>query len=296
MRTIKNIKKIIAHADINDVDLIEKIDVGFSNDVYSVDEEYILKISKDKQYSNFIRKDIHYCKLLENKLPVPKVLYSGEFDGKAYFIYKIIKGDNLYNVWHISNENQRKNYIKQICDILKTINKFPHEDLGNNWKEFVYSEIINLLNSDKQKNALNKNLINRIKTFVEKNKHVLETEKISLIDWDLHFDNFIVSGGQIVGRLDFERVMTASLDYQMVLVKRMIRNPKKYASENAEKFVDVKDYMNLMDWYNEFYPKMFDFPEIKTRLNLYSVLMCLYDIAIFGADKKLKDEISEYLE
>jgi hypothetical protein len=39
---------------------------------------------------------------------------------------------------------------------------------------------------------------------------------------------------------------------------------------------------------------MFDFPEINTRLNLYSVLMCLDDIAIFGVDEQLKKEIIEY--
>ena len=292
---MKKIKKIFKQAGINDVDLIEKIEVGFSNDVYSVDDKYILKISKDKQYSNFIRKDINYCGLFEDKLPVPKVLYSGELDGKAYFIYKKIKGNNLYNVWHLSDENQRKDYIKQICKILKTINAYPHETMGKTWEEFVYSEIMDRIESAEQKNLLNDNLINKIKSYLENNNHILKTEKISLIDWDLHFDNFIVSDGRIVGRLDFERVMTASLDYQMVLVKRMIRNPKKYASENAEKFVEPKDYINLMHWYAEFYPEMFDFPEIEKRLNLYSVLMCLNDIGIFGVDEKLEDEILEYL-
>jgi aminoglycoside phosphotransferase (APT) family kinase protein len=290
------LKKLFKELGITDVNSIEKIEVGFANDVYSVDDKYIFKIAKDKLYSDYIKKDIYYCRLFQNKLPVPKVLYTGELDGKAYFIYKKIKGDNLYDVWHLSNEKQRESYIKQICDILRAINGYPYEDLGKSWQEFVYSKMIAYIKLFRGQGILDKKLTDKLRSYIEKNKKALEIEKIALVDWDLHFDNLLVSGGKIVGRLDFERVMTASLDYQMVLVKRMVRNPKKYASENAEKFVVVKDYANLMNWYKEFYPEMFEFPEIDMRLNLYAILMCLDDIAIFDLDEQLKDEIAEYLD
>jgi len=290
------IKEIFNNSGIGHVNLIEKIEVGFANDVYSIDDKFIFKISKEKQYSNYIKKDIHYCKLFENQLPVPKVIKSGELDGKAYFIYKKIKGDNLYDVWHLSNEIQRESYIKQICDILRTINRFPYEDLGISWQDFVYSKMIDYIKLFNNKGILDEKLTDKLRLYIEINKVKLKDEKIALVDWDLHFDNFLVSDGKIVGRLDFERILTASLDYQMVLVKRMVRNPKKYASENAEKFVEVKDYVKLMDWYKKFYPEMFDFPKIEMRLNLYSILMCFDDIALFGGDEKLKEEIVEYLE
>lgn len=290
---MEKIKTIFKDLGIG-ADFIEKIEVGFANNVYSVDDEYIFKISKEKQYNDCVIKDIHYCRLFEKKLPVPKVLHTGELEEKAFFIYKKIKGDNLYDVWHLTNELQRKNYIKQISEILKTINGFPYDYLGKSWQNFVCSRLRDGINLAQNKGVLNNNLIDIVEKYFESNKKVLKNEKISLIDWDLHFDNFIVADGKIVGRLDFERVTTASLDYQMVLVKRMVRNPKKYASENAEKFVNVKDYKKLLDWYKEFYPEMFDFPEIEMRLNLYAILMCFDDIAIFGGDEKVNIEIMEY--
>ena len=289
---MKNIKKLFADLGIAGVQSVEKIEVGFANDVYSVGDKYIFKISQESQYNHHIERDIHYCRLFEGKIPAPKVLYTGELEGKAYFIYEKIQGDNLYDVWHLCDEDQRRSYVRQICDILKVLNTFPPDDIGMSWQEFVYSKLLDGIAVMKEEDE---KIANALKAYVEENKGILEEEKISLIDWDLHFDNILVSEGQIVGRLDFERVMTASLDYQMVLVKRMVRNPKKYASENAEKFVDVKGYAKLLGWYQEFYPEMFDFAEIETRLNLYAISMCFDDIAIFGGDEKLIEEIVEYL-
>lgn len=292
---MKNIKKLFAEAGIANVDSIEKIEVGFANDVYCVDGEYILKVSQEKQYNAAIELDIHYCRLFEGHFSAPKVLYSGELDGKACFIYKKIKGDNLYDVWHLCTEKQRKSYIKQICGILRSINGFTCDDLGDSWQRFVHARAMEGIELAREKGVLDEKLVDNLKSYFESNKGVLEVEKMVLLDWDLHFDNFLVADGQIVGRLDFERIETASLDYQMVLVKRMVRNPKKYASEHAEQFVEVGDYAKLMDWYQEFYPEMFDFPEIEKRLNLYAVWMCLDDVEIFGGNEELVKEIEEYL-
>ena len=40
---MKKIQKLFADVGIGDVELIEKIEVGFANDVYSIDDEYIFK-------------------------------------------------------------------------------------------------------------------------------------------------------------------------------------------------------------------------------------------------------------
>ena len=62
----------------------------------------------------------------------------------------------------------------------------------------------------------------------------------------------------------------------------------------ALKTKNMQAYMKLMDWYREFYPEMFDFPDIEMRLNIYAILHCLEDIAIFGGLKEL-EEIVEYM-
>jgi aminoglycoside phosphotransferase (APT) family kinase protein len=289
---MSDIKNLFVELGIGEVQSVEKIEVGFANDVYSVDDEYIFKISQEPQYNRHVERDIHYCRLFEGKIPVPKVLHTGELDGKAYFIYKKIQGDNLYDVWHLCDEEQRRSYVRQICDILKVLNGFPPDDLGMSWQEFIYAKLLDGASALEKENA---ELAVKVRAYLEANRAVLEAEKISLIDWDLHFDNILVSDGKIVGRLDFERIMTGSLDFQMVLVKRMARNPKKYASAHAEQFIELQDYASLIDWYKEFYPEMFDFSDIDMRLNLYAMQHCLNDISLFGWHEALGGEISEYI-
>lgn len=291
------IKKILKQAGIHNVATITKIEVGFSNDVYCIDDKYILKISKRKEDNTNLKKDIFYCNLFQDSLPVPKIIYSGESEksqGRAFFIYEKIKGENLYNLWHLCSETQRKNYVQQICEMLKVINRASHEDFKENWGEMFLSKINAKLRKLEESDGLPKDMSKQVKQFAETVD--LKGEGIVLVNWDLHFDNFLVRDNKIVGFLDFENCMTAALDYQMVLVKRMVRNPTKYASEHAAKFISDKDYENLIDWYEEYYPAMFDFKDIKKRLRLYAIEHCLDDIYYFPKIEDLKKEVKEYLE
>ena len=54
---MKKIQKVFVGLGIGG-DLVEKIEVGFANDVYSVDDEYIFKIAHEGQYNDFVRTDI----------------------------------------------------------------------------------------------------------------------------------------------------------------------------------------------------------------------------------------------
>ncbi|MFA6992827.1 MAG: hypothetical protein WC269_06180, partial [Candidatus Gracilibacteria bacterium] len=128
------------------------------------------------------------------------------------------------------------------------------------------------------------------------NKRVLNKSKIALTYWDQHFDNFIVSKGKIVGVLDFERISISSIDYALFLVRKMVSNPKKYASIKAEKYVKIEDYSNLMEWYKKFYPALFHFDNIEKRLDFYSIERCLDDLYYFPKAKELITELLSYLK
>jgi len=293
------IKQIFLEAGLGDVSDIQKVDVGFMNDIYSVDDKYILKVSKVKENNALLRKDIRYCGLFKGKLPVPDILYTNAADELAeivFFIYHKIQGDNLYDVWHEADEYQRRSYIEQICGMLKILNKMPCGEFEGTWQSFIYSQINDGLKELEKQDLLPEDLIASLREFLDENKSLLEEARITLVDWDIHFDNFLVSDGRIVGFLDFEWCKAFSLDYQMVLVKRMVRNPKKYASEYAEQFVVKEDYAKLLDWYQEFYPEMFDFKGIENRLNLYAIVHCIGGMlnAAPNVEKHI-EEIKEYL-
>ncbi len=114
---------------------------------------------------------------------------------------------------------------------------------------------------------------------------------MALTYWDPHFDNFIVRGEKIVGMLDFERTDIMSIDYVLDIVQRMVRRPEKYASEESEQFTKAADYSSLLDWYQEFYPELFDFEDLERRLDIYSISYSLSEIDWYPQAEAAKQEL-----
>jgi len=87
----------------------------------------------------------------------------------------------------------------------------------------------------------------------------LDEQKIGLVYRDIHFDNILVKDNQISGILDFERTELASIDYVLLIIKKMMEHPTKYMSEVWEKFAKKEDYAHLRNRFKEFYPELFEF-------------------------------------
>ena len=216
-------------------------------------------------------------------------------------IYPKIEGDNLYAKWHLLSNEQRKIIIKQLCDILKAINKSPYNEFlqkfdvnfSDNWHDNILNQIQNSIMKIEEKKLLSPEFIKAIKKFVDDNHHVLKEQKMTLVYWDAHFDNILVQDTKIVGLLDFERTEVSSIDFVLDIVKRMVEYPKKYMSEKFEKFAKKEDYAYLMDWFQEFYPQLFEFEKLDKRLDLYAVEHDLDTLIWYPNSKEVKQMIAK---
>jgi len=194
-------------------------------------------------------------------------------------IYPKIEGDNLYSKWHLMNDSERKNVVKQLCDILRIINKSSFEKFVKrfklnssvNWQDKMLNQIRDSLEKIEDRKIISPKFIQAIKNFVEANHNVLTDQKIALVYWDAHFDNILIKNNEIVGILDFERTELSSIDFTLDIIKRMVDYPKKYMSEEFEKFAKEEDYSQLLIWFQEFYPELFEFKNLDKRLDLYAV-------------------------
>ncbi len=155
------------------------------------------------------------------------------------------------------SNDERKDIIRQLCDFLKIINNTDYQKFVDkfkisfpiNWKESIESKIQKSLQELETREILSKEFAQKIQKFVDENKYVLDEQKISLVYWDTHFDNILVKDNKIIGILDFERTELASIDFVLDILKRMMNYPKKYMSEEFEKFAKKEDYENLLDWF-----------------------------------------------
>ena len=69
----------------------------------------------------------------------------------------------------------------------------------------------------------------------------MQEQKLGLVYNDAHFDNFILSGDELF-LIDFDRVVVASIDYELLIIKSMLDNPCKFASE-----IDQNNNVELVD-------------------------------------------------
>jgi len=278
----KIVEKIFESHGLGKVKSVANIEIGFTNKIYLVNDSFILKVCEDESNEQKFETEVFFYNFFKDKISVPKISVfdkSKSIYGKFFMIYPKIEGDNLYAKWHLLSNEQRKIIIKQLCDILKVINKSPNDEFlqkfdvnfSDNWHDKILNQIQNSLKKIEEKKLLSPEFIKVIKKFAEDNHNVLKEQKLALVYWDAHFDNILVQDTKIVGILDFERTEVSSMDFVLDIVKRMVEYPKKYMSEKFEKFAKKEDYAHLLDWFQEFYPELFDFKNLDKRLDLYAV-------------------------
>ncbi|MFH1631932.1 MAG: aminoglycoside phosphotransferase family protein [bacterium] len=259
----KIVEKIFESHGLGEVESVANIEIGFTNKVYIVNDAYILKVCEDESNEQKFESEVFFYNFFKDKIPVPKIKVfdkSKSIYGKFFMIYPKIEGDNLYAKWHLLSNEQRKIIIKQLCDILKVINKSPYDEFlqkfdvnfSDNWHDKILNQIQNSLKKIEEKKLLSFEFIKAIKKFVDDNHNVLKEQKMAFVYWDAHFDNILVQDTKIVGILDFERTEVSSMDFVLDIIKRMVEYPKKYMSEKFEKFAKKEDYADLLKWFQEF--------------------------------------------
>lgn len=93
---------------------IERITVGFTNEVYAVDD-YILKVCVKLENEPNFRKEEFLYQLLQDKAPVPHVLVADDSRtllDKPYMVYEKLPGEPAASHWHEMSDEQHKQLIR----------------------------------------------------------------------------------------------------------------------------------------------------------------------------------------
>ena len=101
---------------------VSKINAGFTNSVYSVDDKYIIKICSNKENDVNFKNEIDFYRNNDGNRYIPK-LYSFYISSSGDFSYEIIEkihGKSLYFVWHEFDDVKRKEVIKEIVNMMKS--------------------------------------------------------------------------------------------------------------------------------------------------------------------------------
>jgi len=265
------IKKIIkGNADKLKESEIKKINIGFTNSVYSVDDKYIIKICDNKNNEKRFKNEINFYLKNKNNKYIPKLykyyLSKDKFD-YSYIIVEKINGKTLYNFWHTIEEKKRKEIIKGISLMMKSFHSVKGEKYD--WSLFIKEKLIKDLNNCNSNNLFNNEEKEKLEYVIKKCSKYLESEEFGLVHSDIHFDNILIDENDNLKLIDFETSIYAPIDYELDIFLRMCNNPIKYSSEETEKFIKIEDYKNIPNYLKEYYPEIFNFKYFNIRKIIY---------------------------
>jgi Ser/Thr protein kinase RdoA (MazF antagonist) len=300
--TNKQINDIFAHFGLaKDAD-IRRITIGFTNEIHQVNN-YILKVYIRKDGEKNFSKESNFYKTLHGKVLVPRLVVADKsrvIIDKPFIIYKMIEGEPLGSRWHLLNDDQRKEIVRSACSQLSAIrNSEPNPKLESNepWREQIISTVNEYLHDVSEKQLLRETIVKDLREFIQANQHVLDKEILGLTYWDLHLDNLIVDHqGSLVGIVDFEHVDVVSIDYLLNIIRQMVRYPHLTLSQDMEAHANQDNYIHLMDWFQEYYPELFDFADLGKRIDLYELEGLLRLLPRFPKAKQIHERIDLMLQ
>lgn len=276
---------------------IKKINVGFTNLVYSAGNKYIIKICNNKNNEKRFVNEINFYLKNENNHYIPK-LYRYYISTKdtdySYEIIKKVNGKSLYFVWHLFDEKKRKEIVKDICLMMKSFHSVKGEKYD--WSLFIKEKLIKDLNNCMFNNLFTKVEKEKIEYVIEECPKYLESEEFGLVHSDIHFDNILIDDHNNLKLIDFETAIFAPIDYELDIFLRMCINPLKYSSEETEEFVKEEDYINIPNYLKEYYPEIFNFKYYEIRHLIYDLEANFRLLARFPDNKELKELVLNIVE
>ncbi len=254
----------------------ELINSGFTNTIYRVGD-YIVRICTNPTNEERLKKEIDFYLANNNNPNIPTLYEADTSKSKVPYYFEVINrinGNTLYEVWYKISVDERKQIVLNIISILKSIHKRKEEE--TNFKDFIKEKLTSLLRDCN----INDDIFNSLLILCDK---YFENNTSYQIHGDLHFDNFIYDGNKLT-LLDFERTITAPLDYDFRLLNRYNSMPWLWASGETDMLAVESDYQDLMPMIIENYPELASIPYLRERLSIYEIidLLALY--------KNTKDE------
>lgn len=271
----EQISKITSCAGLGEASLIEEIDTGFSNDVFTIDNKYILK-SWDPKNIHLFRKELWCLNALKDKVPVPKLLCfdtKGEVVGQPYIVMEKMPGIPLINAWQNLKDDIKSQIVREICNHLKTINSLDTSavpELFNqipSWQDWIESEFRKNLLRMEESGIYEANTIRKVKIRMDILLPALKEQNMKISYYDVHFGNFLIDNNRISAVIDLERVEWVSIDYSLNWVNRMSYDPEEYIEEPKE-----KEFEKILPLFEKHYPELFQFDDLEKRLEAYTIL------------------------
>lgn len=229
-----------------EVTTIQKANNSYSSNVYIIftkDNKYILKITKDKEKRLNEKKYYNY---LYQYVLTAKVLYSSTYKGNQYNIISFLEGKNIYD--EKCNELSTDE-IYSMGKLLASIHNCPLVSISDDsWIAYLKSY---LEKADKELKNLfgrkdNKLIVDFLENFIT--KKIKPNYKNSLLHMDYRVGNIIIDENQNAGIIDLESMKNGDYVFDFVKMNRI------FDKDNFNVF--LKGYQSIREINSDFNEKL----------------------------------------
>ena len=268
-----------------------KINVGFTNTLYCINDLFIIKICTNINNEEKFKKEINFYNSNKNNDLIPKLYYSNIEKKEVPYMYEILEkidGVSLYDVWYKLSELEREEIIKQLCEAMRIF----HSNKGKSYDWIKRtSDLFNCFYEKAKKlDIFSLEELTLLNNGYLKFPELLKSDEFVLVHNDLHFDNIFYNNGRIK-LIDFERSTYAPKDFELDIIYRMVRKPWKFASEENERYTNLKDYSNIMKYIEKYYEELIITPNLYKRLAIYDMVYFMKQLVEYPHLDELKNDV-----
>lgn len=217
--SLSQAKRICKEQKLVEPKKISRFKKGMINDVFLIDNEYVIKINTGHPNLPKLKKEKDLYDLLQkNKIPVPKIYAynaSRSIIKYNYLIMQYVQGNSLSDLWSSMKMNEKLEEVYKIGETLAKIHSITFRNFGEefsngnfkgpkSYKEFIKKYTDNLSIELRKYKVIDEDKINSIKNYYQKNKIFDINPKASLIHGNFIYDNMIVKDREIKAIVDWE--------------------------------------------------------------------------------------------
>lgn len=213
-------QKIFDKFGLGIVETISRFAGGMVNDVYSINDQYVLKINSTQfDMPKMLKEAVIYQTLSKYNIPVPK-FYGHEEKNEIleypYILMSQLPGLSLKEIWKDLNDSQKEKLMFESGHLLASIHNISPDQLSLNEittmeEKFtghigkdINSRITKIAKELRIKKVIDEQLINRIENHYLNNPIFDDITQTTLLHGNYVFGNIIISENNIQGVIDWE--------------------------------------------------------------------------------------------
>ncbi len=280
MDNIDLVKQVLGQHNII-ADALTPLTGGQVNLIYKVDNKFILRIGRDSDSALRLKHETETFEALKGRVPIPEIVYFGEYEGSTYQIQKFIDGELLTRIWTTIKPTQKEDLVKEMISYLKNLHQIYFSDFGLQysnknygcWADYWEDKIDRIKTRlHKIETYLPEDLLDLVFEYFNKNKRLLENDGAVFVHGDFWPGNILVHKGRVSGFLDFEFAIQAPKEYELLSLETFCLYPNDY--EEQERFTTA-DFADLAILVKKYYPEIFETQNLRKKLDLYQMIKAI---------------------